>query len=547
MLPARRRDRTDFVVEGARTDNSLRMAEPTTGEPLLGVGRAARVFLSHDARGRPTARKVFTSDALTRVVQQIFLGARNPYAWSEDAVQAAILRRRILAPLVRHWFGDRLRVAEGYSVDWNGAHGAWQLHTEYVPGRKPALHHPLDRAGGVAVNELARELLPALQAHLREAGFDGQVWQAGLGNPVALSNFLVEETADGRRAWAWIDLESGVPALFPAHLPSLWRFYLPRAFRYRRPLFDDVDTLALRRWLASRRDELEAALGAPTVEGLERDAAALEYRQEAWRSTCWLERSLRARLARGGITVDQLEHYRTRPVRWYARELGRWSAGAVSKVGRGLARGVARLARLPWRRGARVFAGFLVSQELRHELARRFVRARIGMWVDRGQLSDDHADRLRADLHRQESSTYLADFGMHLAIKPFVKTTEYVISPALFAAGWIDQWTLAAIWASGGSVGRTVYTTFRLVQNFLRGRELPWTALWTGILPVVGNLAFPFQIARSGRADEDVVAQFIVYDGCALLGRRLPIWGGRDTLTEHRFNHLPDRWLLRRR
>ena len=59
-------------------------------------------------------------------------------------------------------------------------------------------------------------------------------------------------------------------------------------------------------------------------------------------------------------------------------------------------------------------------------------------------------------------------------------------------------------------------------------------------------MAFPFQIARSGREEGDVVAQFIVYDGCALVGRRLPIWGGRDTLTEHRFNHLPDRWLLGR-
>jgi len=40
-----------------------------------------------------------------------------------------------------------------------------------------------------------------LQKRLIESGFDGLVWQAGKGNPVALNNFLL----DNKRNWVWID------------------------------------------------------------------------------------------------------------------------------------------------------------------------------------------------------------------------------------------------------------------------------------------------------------------------------------------------------
>jgi len=528
---------------------STRAQAPTAagGERLLGAGRAAIVFLSSDASGRATARKVFVSGVLTRAVQHLFLGARNPYSWSEHAVQAAILRRRVLAPLVRHWFGEQLRVAEGWSVDWNAEHGAWQLHTEYVHGRSPALHHALDHSGRDEVRELAGEILPRLQEHLRAAGFDGQVWQAGLGNPVALANFLLEDLPGGGRRWAWIDLESGVPALFPAHVPSLWRFYIPCAWRYRRPLFDDVDVARLESWLRERRGELVASLGPATVEGLERDAAALGYRQGAWRAMSFLERSVRAQVPTGRVREEDVERLCARPILWYGRESAR-IAGELARLGlRRLARWTKVLVRFPWWRALCIFAGFLVSQKRRQHLAQACVERRVDSWLRRGQLQAVHADRLRAQLGRVESSTYLADFGMHLALKPFVKSFEYVIAPALCAAGWIDEWTLAVIWASGGSVGRTAYTAARCVQNLLRGRELPLVALWTGVVPVIGNLAFPFQIARSGAEDEDLVAQFLIYDGAALVGRRLPLWGGRDTLTEHACNHVPDRWLSPRR
>ena len=88
---------------------------------------------------------------------------------------------------------------------------------------------------------------------------------------------------------------------------------------------------------------------------------------------------------------------------------------------------------------------------------------------------------------------------------------------------------------------RTLYTAGRLVQAMLARHELPWIALVVGALPVLGNFAYPVQIVYSSREEDDVLAQFILYDGFSLIGAKLPIWGGRNTSTEHAFNHLPDR------
>lgn len=514
-------------------------AQPSTHEPVLGIGRAAVVFKSSTPCGRATARKVFTSDALTRLVQYVFLGAPNPYAWCEHAVQAAILRRRILAPLVSHWSGGDLRVAAGWSVDWDNEHLAWQLHTEFIEGRAPALAHPLRKDADDEVQAL-RECTRSLVEHLCRAGFDGQAWQAGLGNPVALSNFLLEELPGGRRRYAWIDLESGVPALFPAHLPSLWRFYLPCAFRYGRPLFDDVDTARLTTWLSSEEQHLSAHLGRDVVEGIKRDVVALEYHQGAWRGMSRLTRSVRSQLAKDRITEEQACSYEQAPVRWYARETLRAARGLTRRAAGRLGKLSRVLIDAQWRRLARSGTAFLFSHRFRTALAERFVTSRLKLWEARGQLESHQATSLQQQLGQEESSVYLADFGVHLAVKPFVKSFEYIVSPALFAAGVIDAVTLSMIMMSGGSVGRTVYTSGRLIQNLLRGRELPWTALWIGLIPVIGNLAFPLQIVRSGREDEDTIARFILYDGCSVIGRRLPIWGGMDTLTEHWFNRLPN-------
>lgn len=527
------------MPESFRATTLATGADETT-DLLLGSGRSGVVFKSEDSQGRITARKVFDSDALTRAVQYFFLGAPNPYAWCEHAIQAAMLRRRILAPLVRHWLGDILRVAEAWNVDWNQDHMAWQLHTQFVKGTHPTLHHPMNRRGAEEVNELRREVMAPLLAHLLEAGFDGQVWQAGLGNPVALANFMAEEDDEGRRRWVWIDLESGVPALFPANPLALLRFYLPRAIRLRHPLFDDVDVSRVEAWLREHREELALSLGASTVEGIERDTAALGQHQEAWRNMSRISRSLSSQVAKGRLTDEQAAHYENHALRWYACEGRRAVLGVGRRLRRKCGAGWRWLTGLPWSQLAKGLVGFLSSQRYRAQLAEDFLEHRIESWSSRGQLTELEARELRSHLGREESSAYMTDFGVHVAIKPFVKSIEWFLCPALFAAGIIDQTTLTIILLTGGLVGRTLYTAGRFIQSLLRGRELPWIALGVGLVPVIGNLAYPLQIVGSSHEQRDLLAQFILYDACATLGRRLPIWGGRDTLTEHWFNHLPD-------
>ena len=68
---------------------------------------------------------------------------------------------------------------------------------------------------------------------------------------------------------------------------------------------------------------------------------------------------------------------------------------------------------------------FLLSQSYRYRVAHKLVGRRIDAWERRGQLLADEAAHLRGNLESEESSAYLTDFGVHLAIKPFVKFVNY--------------------------------------------------------------------------------------------------------------------------
>ena len=503
----------------------------------IGAGRSGVVYRDTHPRGDAVARKVFGASGLTKLVQYVLLGAPNPYMWNEDAVACAALRRRILEPLVRHWFGDRLRVAATSGFGWNAEQSAFELYTEFIAGRPPSLHHPMNR-GGSEVRDLVG-LMRRLLGHLDEAGFLGLTWQAGRGNPVALQNFLLER--DGERlTWSWIDLESGVPALFPLDMRELVRFYLPVSWRLRRPLFDDTDTDRLCAWFRTHKRQLELGLDVATVQVLEQDIEKLVKREVAWKALSRTQGGIRYALAKGRITLQAATRYERVPLLWYAV----LAAKIPGKAARGtvlLARGAwAWLRALPVRQVLRAVPRFLVSQSFRAQLARRLVTERIAAWHRRGQLLDEEARVLHEHVDKEESAAYITDFGVHLAIKPVVKGIELGVFPLLWAVGLVGDGTLVVLLVVAGAAARTAYTLGRLVQNAWRGHELPWTALFAGMLPIVGNLAFPLQIIASSREEEDVLAQFILYDGFTSLGRRVPIWGGPDTLTEHVFNHVPD-------
>lgn len=516
-----------------------REAPPFEGV-VLGAGRSGVVFKTRDASGEIVARKVFDSDPLTKAVQYLFLGSPNPYAWNSHAARAAVLRRRVAQPLVEHWFGSKLSVAGARGASWNERYRVFQMDTEFIEGAPPTLHHPMNQRGASEVRDLWDNVMRPLQQHLEDSGLDGLVWQAGRGNPTALANFLCTRS-DSEVQWVWIDLESGVPALFPANPLELVRFYLPRAWRYRRPLFDDTDIPKLKQYLRENAVALGVSLGRKRLDALHEDVSELRFHQDIWKTQPRLERGIAYNLAKQNLTEDQAEFFRTHPLHWYAHEARRLPTRSAVAIGKFTAHVARRLWSIQWRHLPLGVGRFLISQNFRANLAQCAVAKRIDSWQRRDQLLEDEADRLRARLASEESSSYLTDFGAHLAIKPFIKGVEWLVFGSLFAAGLIDETTLTIAVLSGGSIGRTLYTTYRFFDSLARKRELPWIALGVGVLPVLGNLAYPLQLVATSREEDDILAQFILYDSCTLIGRKLPIWGGKDTLTEHAFNHLPDR------
>jgi hypothetical protein len=123
---------------------------------------------------------------------------------------------------------------------------------------------------------------------------------------------------------------------------------------------------------------------------------------------------------------------------------------------------------------------------------------------------------------------------------------QYWVFPGLWAVGFVNELAVATVLIMGGAIGRTIYTLGRMGQAAAQRQRLPWVALVVGFLPIVGNAAYPAQLLYCSAADTRGLARFILYDSLARMGRAVPIWGGADSLLEHRFNRLGDvftRWL----
>ena len=367
------------------------------------------------------------------------------------------------------------------------------------------------------------------------------VWQAGRGNPVALNNFMCEgKHSDGGYRWVWIDLESGVPALIPINPLDLLLFYLPKSLRHGGPLFDDVDIAKLRAYLNAHAPELEGKLNRNRLRELHQDIDALEENQRQWKSLARHMRSITYRLAKGAISQDQADWYARHPFRWYRMELGRGLWLALRKLGGWLLGLVGKLARIRLGQAIRACWAFICSQQYRTRLARDYVGARIAKWQGRHQLTDKQGDELRQHLKDEETSSYLTDFGVHVAVKPFGKMLQWWVVPALWTVGLIDEVVFTVLLVFGGGMVRTLYTFGRLIQNTFLGREKPWVALLVGAMPVFGNLAYPVQIVATSMHAKSTVARFILYDTFSQFGQWVPIWGGPDTLIEHLLNRCPN-------
>ncbi len=514
----------------------------------LGQGRAAQVYLDRDAGGREIVRKIFTGELASKLVLYLLTGAPNPYKWCEAAIRSACARRRILAHLVVFWFGGKLRLPWTSGWRWNATHRAFEIASERIDGHHAPLRGPEEETGPDPVRDLVDEVMAPLQARLIEAGFDGLVWQAGRGNPVAASNFMLETARPNEDdlSWVWIDLESGVPALFAMNPLATLGYYLPRSRHHRGWLFDDVDVPKLESYVERHREDLEQALGGAAVEEIVAATAELACQQPAWKSISRHHRSIAHELSQGRISEEQAEHYLSRWLAWYTRFAATGVARMARRVPTALRRAASWLFGLGYRQAAVTTWHFCTSQRYRSRAARRLMLTRIRAWSDRGFLDAEMAHRLHAQLRHDDISAYVTDFGVHLAMKPGIKAVQWFSLPPMLALGMIDTPTAAFLLVAGGLIGRTLYTTGRLIQAFVLGQRRPWLAWGVSMLPVVGNVAYPAELVYCGTEDGGDAARFILYDSLATTGRALPIWGGQDSLVEHWFNRLGDRvmhWL----
>ncbi|WP_035992231.1 hypothetical protein [Leptolyngbya sp. KIOST-1] len=504
----------------------------------LGAGRSGQVFLI-EVNGQPVARKVFSGDTLAAAVHLVLFGADNPYIWNEDVLQCAYYRRKILAPLVDYWFGKRLKIANAIAAERNVELRQNQLDAAFISGRSPALRQPLDLERSREVKDLTENIMKPLQQRLVEAGLDGLVWQAGKGNPVALNNFLIVDGEAGDRTFVWIDMESGVPALFPLNVLTLFTFYLPKCVEYRTFLFDDVNIKTLSRYVQAHSDDLKQMLGEDCYGELWESIKALGHHQRQWRSLNRLKRGVFSQVQQGKISPKAADRYLKYPVIWFLHLLKQLILKGTRKLLLDIPRAILeRILRIPYIRLTGNLFKLIFSKRYRTQVAQDYITDRINAWCDRDQLTPEECEALLNRLDQESGTDYLSDFGAHLGMKVFVKIIEYGLFPLVYLAGFINELTLGIIILMGGAFSRTVYTGFRIFQATAEGKEIPWLAFFIGMIPLmIGNIAYPCQMLYSASGKRGKVAGFIVYDIFTRIGGWIPIWGGEDTLTEHYFNH----------
>ena len=557
-------------------------SEKVTKRIKLGGGRSGEVFWSKDSRGRDIATKVFFENPITNFLHYLVSGAPNPYVWNEDAVKSAHFRRNVLKELVDYWFDSKLKIAESFDANWNNKFKAYELKTEFIEGNHAGLHHPFSKQREGELSDLINDIMNPLQKSLVEAGFDGPAWQAGKGNPTASGNFLLEKSENDCYKWAMIDLESGVPALNLLSPVSFFSFYLPKLKKYRHALFDDVDINKLRDYINTHKKDLESRID---FNVLSKNVNKLEFHQKKWKSMKRVDNGIIYHLKKSKISKEKADFYSKHPLQWYGREFKRLSLEGYTKLAGDLPWEIFnRITLVDYKELASKAWRFVSSQKYRTDVIRNYIGNRINIWEKRSQLKKHEANYLHNQLEREATSPYLTDFMWHISIKPVEIGFGVVVIPLLYASGKLDLETSIWLEVLGGSITRTAYTLSRMMYSTIKPdniRKLPSNikqfftetykttvsegfkkgsgyaigkilgikriiALGVGLVPTLGNAAYPLQGIYSSSTKNKELFGFMIYDIFSKIGEKIPILGGRNTLTEHFFNKLPDLFVRNR-
>ncbi len=337
------------------------MAESDKNEgEFIGSGRSG-VVSKLESDGVTYAVKTFTAhDSLTKFICTVFLGAPNPYGWNRDAIACTHARRQILRSLLPLWQDVHAEVAQSFGTNWNEEHNAYELITEFIDGRHSALYHPYSSDREHETADLRSNVLRPLEKNLRDAGLKGMLWQAGYGNPSAESNFMIR---DGK--WIWIDLESGVPALFPLNVMKLFTFYLPEAIRNRRASFDEIDVSELKKYV--NQSDFRDKMPSDKFEQLVTDIDTLAFHQKKWTDLKRIEKSVHYALARNRISEADALKYCASPLSWYCREGARFIGLSLAKALKWTRKFVRKIVAFELLRFMRNGFNFVFSSAIRHQ------------------------------------------------------------------------------------------------------------------------------------------------------------------------------------
>jgi hypothetical protein len=533
------------------------------------------------------------SPYLTRALYRLCYQAPFPYRSTADAVWAAYYRRKALRLLTTYWFGAPC-VADALYVRWDAVANAFVLGTEYIAGRGPRLSPPDPRrllrwlGIGALPPRVADDMdgllafMERLRRHLRDSGFIGAQWQVDRRTLVATANCLFDGTK-----WVLVDLESGVPAL------TLPRYLLQGLRAGRLPLFDDTDFAAVWSYVDRHSRSLAQSLGVEGLRQLRHCLKELEAHEHLWKGGevavlrqpgRWLRRADRMLIRRqtvarwvreGRVSLETAPLLEASAVRF----LGHWALGTTlrrlrhglrflrdrayraaviapfvatwvrdGRIGAEAGAGLLREPRLlplallmltapipaPLLRFARDAQyraealrrayRMLCDDQYQMALAVQYIHGRIAVWEAAQRLTAAEAQRLRQAVATPSAQEYIRGFGVHLALKALLPSA--LLDPLLVgtAVATGSLYPLALLLLR--SLAISVYTAARWLKRPDVGRGI---AFAVGLVPKLSILAYPGQLLTV----HPELAAFLVRDLAARVGERLPIYGGRHTLTEH--------------
>ena len=204
-----------------------------------------------------TATKVYRPPMVVRALYWLAFQSKFPYNNNRQALLAGDYRRKIASMLTIHRFGKDL-VAPVTAIE--EVNGEFNFITEFIPGEL------------AENNDETKAFLAQVTEIFAVAGLS--VWQVNPRNPHAHTNLIRTPEGD----FKIIDLECAVVTPFLAK--GQWRSAIRSG---NIPVFDDIDFLRLREYIADNEASLVASLGADGLIEFRRNLGHMEYTVCLWK------------------------------------------------------------------------------------------------------------------------------------------------------------------------------------------------------------------------------------------------------------------------